>query len=124
MSTVTKDVPTTESPHVAQTPRRFALGAMGMSLVGALAELYAAAQPAAASVSSPCCGLGSSTACKMDCSGSCTRCSNFECPSGSHLEAWYCTFGTHTVGCGECTPGSDCVTGPFKCSNWWYYHEC
>lgn len=111
-------------PHkVERGGRRFALGTLGMALVGSVADLYASAQPAAAGVSSPCCGLYSNTPCKMNCAG-CTRCSNFQCPSGTHLEAWYCTFGTHTVGCGECTSGSDCYSQTIKCSNWWYYHEC
>jgi len=44
---------------------------------------------------------------------------DYTCPPGAQKMWWYCIYGTKTFGCGECTTGSYCYEGTFKCSIWW-----
>lgn len=47
--------------------------------------------------------------------------SNFTCPEGYYRQWWYCCEGTQQIACGECTTSeSNCWTGPWECSIWWY----
>lgn len=46
---------------------------------------------------------------------------NYRCPAGYYRQWWYCTEGTRRRGCGECTTSnSNCWTGQFVCSIWWW----
>jgi hypothetical protein len=64
-----------------------------------------------------CCFLATRTECPY--SG---QKSNYTCPSGYAKQHWVCTEGSRMVGCGECVknPSTNCWTGPFHCSIWWY----
>lgn len=44
---------------------------------------------------------------------------DYICPAGYNKTFWFCTMGTSTYGCGECSKGVTCYSGPWVCSIWW-----
>lgn len=50
--------------------------------------------------------------------------SNYYCREGWYRQWWFCCEGTQQVGCGECTRStSNCWSGPFDCSIWWWTRQ-
>jgi hypothetical protein len=131
METATQPTPTEAVPgeQIRPMPRRRGFLKMltmgGMALVGGLAAVIAEPKPEAASADcqgSPCCHLASCTVC----SGTC---SNFFCPCNSENNCWgrtwwWCTSGSHLIGCGECVKTGNCHAGPWLCSKWWNDDFC
>ena len=74
-------------------------------------------EPAAASGGMACCDLYYSD---KECDYSGDK-SNYSCPEGWYRQWWFCTEGSRTAGCGECTRSeTTCWSGPFECSIWWW----
>ena len=98
----------------------------GMALVGTVAGVFGAANPAQAThdaQGSPCCDLAK----RNVCGGSyCNR----TCPSGYAKRYWWCNSAGRLVGCGECIKGSTSCWGneeggtPIACSWWWWVNNC
>ena len=116
-----------ETSEAIPTRQRRALGALGIGMVAAIADVLATPEAASAGLSSPCCHLATNTQCSASCSGGCTTCYNYHCPSGSYKEYWWCFAGSRLIGCGECQKtGSDCWSGgnTYTCSIWWDDNAC
>lgn len=88
-------------------------GRGGMAIIAGLSGVFAAAKPAAAGLSSPCCSLASNTRCS-----GCDE--DYTCSKGVK-RLWYCQAGMRIIGCGECQAGTGtCWEGStYYCSIWW-----
>lgn len=120
-----EEIPANPTPDSEQTldpaTRRWALGKFGFVAVAAVAKLLKDAQPASAELYSPgsVCDLRGEYYCDYEPAGKCY----YTCPSSHpYKEWWYAPYGINMVGCGECTDSNDsnCFTGYWKCSQWWY----
>lgn len=100
-----------------RTSRRYALMTVGSAFVAGLATLLNAKPAAADCQGSPCCSLASCTICYYEVSKD-----RWKCPPGYYRTYWTCVSGSGiTFGCGECSAGPSCWTGPFACSVWFHW---
>lgn len=104
-----------DGPFMHAATRRKVIGrfvALSAAAFGALASRSMGTDVANAGTLAWCCDLATS----IPCAGSGP---NFTCPAGYTKHVWYCCEFGRIAGCGECTQGPDCWTGPFACSEDW-----
>lgn len=89
----------------------------GTAVIAGLATLLRPEPAAADCLGSPCCTLATCTLCDYNVARD-----RYNCPTGYNRTLWTCVeSGTgYTVWCGECSTGTDCYSGPWLCSTWFY----
>jgi hypothetical protein len=106
----------TPSGDPADTDRRGFLrraSALGAVVVGGIAATWADAP--AASASPFCCSLRYPNG---PWCGNVKGTNNFTCAKGYTKRYWTCGYMSCEFGCYECTTGSNCHSGTYKCSNY------
>lgn len=93
------------------------MGRVGVAAIGAVAGVAATTKTAEAA-NWRCCQLyNPNNFCRTNSQG------QYVCPSGYTMKTWTCCSGSGSTrrryGCGECTKGRDCWSGPFVCSAGW-----
>lgn len=118
MSTTLECVTPTGTASVVERPtgRRFAVLGAATAVIAGLATVLKASPAVADCQGSPCCSLAKCNQCHYAVSKD-----RYTCPSGYRRSYWTCVSGSRTYGCGECTTGSNCWTGPFACSIWYVW---
>jgi hypothetical protein len=119
------DLPISPSPMEHRTGRRGFLGLLGrvgLGVVGGLAGVSAASEAAHANPRPPCGGglHQAACCCLVYPPGGCPGIPpNSSCPSHSYKRTWGCCSGGRFYQCIECTSGSNCKSGTFRCSEVW-----
>jgi hypothetical protein len=123
------DLTMSPSPMNRRTGRRGflgLLGRLGLGVVGGMAGVAATGEVASANPRPPCgSGLHQAACCCLvfppgGCPGPPP---NSSCPSGSSKRTWGCCSGGRFYQCIECTSGSNCKSGHFRCSEVWNTHR-
>lgn len=118
MSDTLECVTSANTASLVEAPgrRRFAILGAASAIVAGLATVLKASPAVADCQGSPCCSLASCTICNYAVAKD-----RYTCPSGYKRTYWTCTTGGRTYGCGECSKGTSCWTGPFACSVWYVW---